>query len=128
MSTLLLDTANWDLTLDSYNGIAVAQPPYSIAQDVASALKLFSGELWYDTTQGLPYTQDVLGKLPPLGFLKAKLEAAAMTVVGVASATAYITGFVDRNLVGQVQVTMVGGGTAVVGTDGTPWYVQAVSP
>ena len=64
MNTLLLDTVAWDLVLDSNGNIALAQPPYATAQDVASAIRLFLGELWYDQTQGVPYWQQFLGFNP----------------------------------------------------------------
>ena len=43
MNTLLLDTLRWDLCLDVHGNIAVASDPYSVAQDVASAIRTFSG-------------------------------------------------------------------------------------
>ncbi|AJJ19826.1 hypothetical protein [Yersinia intermedia] len=54
-NTLLLDRTAWDLVLDANGDIAMASLPYSIAQDVASAIKTFIGECWYDTSQGVPY-------------------------------------------------------------------------
>ena len=41
MKTLLLRPDTWDLTLDSAGNIAVAENPYALAQDAASAIKLF---------------------------------------------------------------------------------------
>jgi len=102
-STLLLDTEQWDLVIDSAGNIAVAQPPYSIAQDVASAIRLFLGELWYDTGKGVPYFEGVLGMLPSRSLLIGYLEAAALTVPGVVSAQCIITQFVDRQVHGQVR-------------------------
>lgn len=84
--TLLLDRSAWDLVLDSNGDIASASPPYALAQDVASAIKLFLGELWYDTTKGVPYFENVLGKLPPASLLASLIEKAALTVSGVVSA------------------------------------------
>ena len=55
MSTLLLDRTYWDLCVDSSGNLAVASEPYSLAQDAASAIKLFQGEYIYDTTIGIPY-------------------------------------------------------------------------
>jgi hypothetical protein len=52
MKTLLLVTDKWDLCLDANGNIASAEPPYARAQDVASALRLFAAELWYDTSLG----------------------------------------------------------------------------
>lgn len=105
MQTLLLDTVEWDLVLDANGNIAVASNPYSLAQDAASACRLFLGELWYDTTQGVPYFQEILGKAPPLSYLKSKLETAAKTVPGVVAAVVYISSIVGRRVSGQVQVT-----------------------
>lgn len=105
MDTLLLDRSTWDLVLDVSGNIAVASNPYALAQDAASAIKLFQGELWYDTTLGVPYWTQVLGKAPNYALIKAKFEAAALTVPQVVAARCYISGFNDRGLTGQVQVT-----------------------
>lgn len=109
MKTLLLDRSDWDLCVDSAGNIAVADNPYQLAQDAASAMRLFRGELWYDTTKGVPYFEQVLGKTPPLQFLKGQLEAAALTVVGVVAAVCYIDSITDRCVTGQVQLTDVEG-------------------
>jgi hypothetical protein len=103
MQTLLLDTAAWDLVIDLNNNIAMASDPYSLAQDAASAIKLFLGELYYDTTQGVPYNT-ILGQLPSLAYLKAQLAAAAMTVPNVSAANVFISSFVRRTVSGQVQI------------------------
>ena len=105
MDTLLLDRTTWDLVLDSAGNIAVASPPYAVAQDVASAIRLFAGELWYDTAKGVPYFADFLGKFPTAELLKSKFVEAALTVPGVVSAVCYLTGLSERSLSGQVQVT-----------------------
>lgn len=113
-NTLLLDSAAWDLVLDSNGNIARADIPYSVAQDVASAIKLFLGELWYDTTQGVPYWQNILGKPPSLSQLAQYLNRAALTVSGVVRANTVITGFADRKVSGQVQFETVDGTSTVV--------------
>jgi hypothetical protein len=126
---LLLDIATWDLTLDAYGNVALADDPYAIAQDVACALRLFSGELWYDVTQGLPYLARILGHWPPAGLIKAQFEAAALAVNGVAVANVFLTGLRNRQLSGQVQITMTSGATATIAVaSGIPWYVRAVTP
>lgn len=113
MKTLLLDPATWDLTLDAHGNLAIADDPYAVAQDVASALKLFSGELWYDTTKGVPYWTQILGRPVPLQLLKSKLEAAAMTVPGVTAARCFISSIVNREVHGQLQFTTGSGQQAV---------------
>ena len=74
MNTLLLDRVAWDLVLDAAGNIAMASNPYATAQDVASAIKLFRGELFYDTAKGIPYWTEVLGQLPPLALVRERLR------------------------------------------------------
>lgn len=103
-STLLLDLTNWDLMVDIHGDIAVAAEPYSLAQDAASAIKTWLGEIWYDTTQGTPWGQ-ILGQPANLPLLKQQLVAQAMSVTGVAGAVVFIASISGRNLSGQVQVS-----------------------
>lgn len=102
-NTLLLDQGAWDLVIDAAGNIAMASPPYALAQDVASAVRLFLGELWYDTPKGIPYFEDVLGHLPPLTLLISYIEKAALTVPGVVSAQCIISAFDSRQISGEIQ-------------------------
>jgi hypothetical protein len=111
LKTLLLDRDAWDLVLDSAGNIALAEPPYALAQDVASAARLFAGELWYDTSKGVPYFQNILGKLPPISLLTSLIERAALTVPGVVSAQCVITSLEDRHVEGQIQFVDESGAT-----------------
>lgn len=104
MKTLLLDQSEWDLVLDLAGNIALADAPYAVAQDVASNVRLFSGDLWYDTARGLPYLDDILGNRPSLAFLKTEIEAAALSVPTVVQARCLFAQFSDRTLTGQVQI------------------------
>jgi hypothetical protein len=88
--TLLIDPDTWDLVVDANGNIAVAEPPYALAQDVATAICLFKGEAWFDKTAGIPYFDETLGRRPPISILKARFEAAAMTVPGVVKANAVV--------------------------------------
>ena len=111
MNTLLLDTNLWDLCLDASGDVAMATNPYAIAQDVASAIRLFLGELWYDTSKGMPYWQNVLGQYPPASYIKAELVAAALTVPEVVEAQVIDMQLTNRQLTGTVQVIDVTGQT-----------------
>lgn len=113
MKTLLLDVVSWDLALDVFGNIAVASNPYALAQDAASAIRLFNGELWYGTTKGVPYWEQILGKSPPIALMRAKFIAAALTVPEVKSAKCYISSIENRVVTGQVQITSTTGQTAV---------------
>ena len=113
--TLLLDSLAWDLTLDTSGNIAVASEPYALAQDAASAIRLFAGELYYDTTQGVPYFSQILGKTPALTLVKHYLNTAALSVPGVASAQTFLLSWNDRTFKGQVQIKTTSGAAAVAG-------------
>lgn len=114
MKTLLLDNTLWDLCLDAAGNIAVATEPYQRAQDVASAIKLFLGELWYNVEPGVPYFQQILGKAPPIQLFKEHMVRAALTVPGVANAQCVIESFQDRTVKGAVTFTADDGTTGTV--------------
>ena len=113
-STLMLDPVTWDLTVDSNGNIAVAAPPYAVAQDVASAIRTFAGEVYYDTTQGIPYWVQILGKLPPASLIVEMMNTVALTVPGVSSAQTVITGYTDREVTGNVYIVDLNNVSSVV--------------
>lgn len=103
-ATLLLDRSNWDLVLDASGNIAVAAEPYALAQDAASAARTFAGECYFDTTVGVPYLEDVLGKNLPISILKQLIINAALTVPNVVAAQFFIAALTNRTVTGQIQV------------------------
>lgn len=103
-NTLLLDQGAWDLVLDVNGNIALASAPYSIAQDVASAIRTFIGECWYDNSLGLPYWQNILGQYPPLQFVEQQINKAAYTIPNVAATKVTFTSFSNRVLSGQIEI------------------------
>lgn len=115
MNTLLLDISGWDLLPDAAGNIAMAKAPYALAQDVASAIKLFAAELWYDTTQGVPYFSEILGHTPTLAAFRQYMIDAALTVPGVVSVVCTIQTFQDRTVTGQVTFIDNTGQTTTVG-------------
>ena len=130
-NTLALDPSTWDLVVGSDGNIAMKTGMDAILQDVASSVRLFAGELWYDTSQGVPYFTRVLGKLPPSQLLASQLVAAAETVPGVTDVVCVFKSFTARTLSGELRVTAgTQTGTVTFGAtpgSATPWYVQAVS-
>lgn len=115
MNSLLLDRTLWDLCLDSKGNIALAANPYAIAQNVACATRLFQAELYYDTSKGVPYFRDILGRQPSLSVFKAALVQAATTVADVSGAVVYVSGIKGRKVTGQVQATTTAGPVVAVG-------------
>jgi hypothetical protein len=113
-ATLYLTTDGWDLIADASGNIALAEPPYAITQDVASACRVFLGEEYYDDSQGVPYLQQILGKSPPLNVMQSAIAAAALTVPDVETATCVVSAFQGRQAIGQVQFTTADGESLTV--------------
>jgi hypothetical protein len=110
MQTLLLDTDAWDLCVDATGNIAVASDPYSMSQDVASAARLFVGELYYGpATQGVPYFTQGLGQAFPTQLLRAAITEQALTVPGVNAAQVFLASVANRGISGQIQVQTTAG-------------------
>lgn len=110
MDTLLLNRANWDLCIDARGNIAMATDNYAIIQDVASRVRLVTGELYYGPADdGVPYFTDGLGVYYPTQLLKSRIVAAALQVPGVTGAAVFLNSVVDRAITGQVQVQTAGG-------------------
>ena len=119
MNTLALDNANWDLTVDPLYNIAMATGPYAIAQDVGSAIKLFAGELYYDTTQGVPYFTDILGQTFNQSVIEAEMNEAALSVPGVVQAqTTLFDGATPEALAAYRQQRILTGTVKVIDTVG----------
>lgn len=120
MKTLLLDASAWDLVLDTSGNIALAADPYSIAQDAASAIRTWQGEVYYDTSLGMPYLQSILGRFPSTQFIKVNCQREAGRVPGVVSSKIFLSLGAERQLAGQVQVFTVDGQSAVAGAASLP--------
>jgi hypothetical protein len=112
MKTLKLNT-NWDLTLDPFGNIQLGDADESIAQDVASAVRTFLGECWYNSLLGLPYFESILGQRPATSFLKNKIQAAALTVPEVTGVSVANLGLASRKLTGTIYVTTAVGATPI---------------
>lgn len=109
----------WDLCLDALGNIALAQPPYALAQSVANAARTFLGEVFYDDTLGVPYEQQILGHAPPLNLLSSFMVEAALTVPGVITAQFTVYSVIGRQVKGAITFTDNLGNTGSVSVSGT---------
>lgn len=82
---LELDTATWDLTLDSSGNIAVLSSDWSalLAQRIKTRLQTFRGELYLDRSVGVPYFEEVLKKHPDIQRVRDLLLTQVATIPGV---------------------------------------------
>lgn len=105
MYTLLVNPTTWDLLVDAKGNIAMASDPYSLSQNVASALKVFLGEVYYNQDLGVPYFQSLLGYQESAAVIALQLETAALTVPGVVAAQLTGLDYQNRALTGTIKVT-----------------------
>jgi hypothetical protein len=93
--------------VDVNGNLAVATDPYGLAQDAASALRTFLGDIYYNQAQGIDYFGLLLGTPVLLTLLKSTLASEALKVPGVVSARVFISAFdpIVRQVNGQVQIT-----------------------
>jgi len=108
MDTIQLSPA-WDLMLDANGNIALATGSEAIAQDVASAISTFLGEVYYDTTLGLPWLSEVFGQEFSPALVSALLVQAALTVPDVVSARVVNLDVKNGAVTGVVQVIDITG-------------------
>lgn len=110
--TLYLNPDSWDITLDSSGRIARSTQAYAIAQNVANAVRLFTGEAFFAMDEGIPHFDIELGKTrPALSVLRARMREAALNVEGVQDAQVNINTPVsaERKLTGEILLTVADG-------------------
>lgn len=93
-------SADWDLTLDDQGNLrtfgdatandAQTGPGMRLAQDVATRLRAWRGEVWFDTTQGIDYPR-YLGFAPSLLQLSTDYQNEALLVPECNTAVASLT-------------------------------------
>lgn len=133
LSTPSQDGSGWDIYADASGQLAVNTGGLAIAQDVASAVRVFQGESWYNAAAGVPYFQRIFGGARvSLQFVKQCLISAGSIVPGVSSIVCYLTGpNRDRTVGGQLQIYSNGSlvGTVQTGSLGgvLPWWVNSAA-
>lgn len=108
--TLYLTPDNWDITLDSSGRLQTSASAYAIAQNVANAVRLFTGEAFFAMDEGIPHFDIELGKTrPALSVLRARMREAALNVEGVLDAQITLDDVQDRKLTGEILLTVADG-------------------
>ena len=112
MNSLAL-SEKWDLTLNAGGDLAVVEGTSRIVQDVAY-VRTFQGEPYYAQQDGIPYFIRELGSLPPAELVRARSNARALEVPGVAQANTQLSRLDRRVLTGTIRITTETGETADV--------------
>jgi hypothetical protein len=85
--TLALTSDTWDISFTPSGDLPLATSSTACLQDVLSALLVWRGELYYNSTFGVPYRSFLGSPLPPRGLLQHFLTTVASSVPGVTSAS-----------------------------------------
>ena len=98
MDSLAL-TSDWDLDVDAYGNWrtvgdatpgATSGPGYRLAQDVATRCLSWRGEVYFDTTQGVPYSA-ILGEYASISYIQQLYTVEALKVPACAQAIPDLT-------------------------------------
>lgn len=116
MDTCKLTTdGTWDFDLDAFGNVATTgdstgDPEYRLAQDAATRVLSWQGEVYYDDTIGIPYPS-ILGGPPSLPFISSLYAQQAVLANGVKQCVpdfTYTPG-AQRELTGQLLVADANG-------------------
>lgn len=105
---------DWDLTLDAGGNLAVVDGTPRVVQDVACYERTFKGEPLYERQSGVPYLQGELAHLPPPDLVRARADARARQVPGVAAVETSRVALEGRVLTGTIHITTTMGDSADV--------------
>lgn len=115
-TSIYLDPRTWDLTIDASGNIAVCTSTYRRAQDIASACRVFTQDLYFKQSEGIPYLESILGKNKyPIGLYQSELYRRAMSVDGVVSVNIKLNQLNERELTGMIEFTDIEGRNGSVG-------------
>ena len=83
----------------------LANTPECVAQAVSTRLKLWAGEWFLDTTEGTPYTTQVLGKYTDDSYDRA-IQMRILETPGVVSVDTWASQYDGRNRSLSIQATI----------------------
>lgn len=110
MKTLALDE-NWDLGVDEFGNIAVKSDNERLAQDVASSVRVFLGELPFDVNRGVNYNDPDASR----DDLKLQMNGQAVIIDGVEESLVVFDELKDRTLKTTIYLTNENGERVIVG-------------
>lgn len=92
---LAIDPETNDLFLDADGNLAVARKAEAVAQHVRQRLMTFRGEWFLDTSAGVPWLDQILGKQYDPALAEAVVKAEILDTDGVTEITSFSVDFVN---------------------------------
>ena len=90
---LSISAGSNDLHLDEGGSLAVVTDASTVAQHVRQRLMTYRGEWFLDTTAGVPWLTDLMGKAYDPALAEAVLKAEVLATDGVAAIESFSIGF-----------------------------------
>lgn len=88
-----LDPTTNDLYLESSGDLAVVEDAHAVGQHVRQRLKTFRGEWFLDTTAGVPWLDQILGKAYDPALAEAVVKAEILNTHSVVEITTFSVAF-----------------------------------
>lgn len=106
--------ANGDYTFGGSDNDFLVNSPDAVAQAVLTRLKLFQGEWFVDTTAGMPWNTEVIGKYTS-NTRDAAIRNCILGTTGVSEITAYSSSYDTdpRELTVTATITTIYGSTTI---------------
>lgn len=105
---------NWDIFVDASGNIATSDDTYAIAQNAANAVRLFTGDAYFNITRGIPHFDIELGQkdAPARSTLVNRIRKSVLAGEGVSDAEVSLE-YDERTRVygGNIIITTVTGNT-----------------
>ncbi|KQV83229.1 hypothetical protein [Rhizobium sp. Root1220] len=98
---LAIDQATNDLYLTADGNLATVSDAHAVGQHVRQRLSTFSGEWFLDTTVGVPWLDQILGRAYDPALAESLVKAEILDTDGVTEITSFSVGF-DRNTRGLI--------------------------
>lgn len=112
--TLLLGD-DWDIHTDNAGNLGRTFEDYSIAQNVANVVRLFTNDAWYFPERGIPHFAIELNRHPKIAVMKTRIKEAAIAVEGVKDCEVTLLNDDDRVMSGILTLTLDNGDKIDVG-------------
>lgn len=118
MKSLQLNDS-WDISLDGGGNLAQVSEKLAVAQDVATAVRLFQGEAVYLSERGVPHYTDNLGVKLSQAMIRSDITDIALTVPNVTAVSIENEQLSGRTYTADIRIT-----DSLSSADPAPIYIK----
>ena len=93
---IAIDQETGDIGLDADGNLSMVTGAHAVGQHVRQRLGFFQGEWFLDTTAGVPWLDDILGRRYSPALAEAVVKAEILATHGVTEITSFSVSFAQR--------------------------------